>query len=242
MVLPALRPSALRRARVLGLPAVAAGLLALGVRPAVAQSAPAPAAPPVSAADPKDKFANLALNTGALGSQKVLVLPMGAVLVAAGAIRDTADDRRWRHPVRGPLAADSALERALALRAPEVQWVMPDEARRLAKRAAGLVPPAERLGQVMLLRNGNKTLPDPLRAHLRTLATMGGGRYALIPGGLVFRADSSGQVKAMLTLVAGDPRTGDVLFRTNAYGRGATADAALQSALDATLPPEPTVP
>jgi hypothetical protein len=229
---------------------LAGGLLAAGLACTAAASgahAQVAAALPDSAiraqiADPKDKFANLPFNTGAIASQKVLVLPIGGVFVNAAAVRDTAELRRWSHPVRGPLAADSALERALAMRAPEVQWVMSDETRRLAKRAAGLAPPAGKLGQVMLLRTGAKTLPDPLRANLRLLSSMGGGRYALVPADLVFRADESGAVKAVLTLVVGDPRTGAILFRTNAYGLGATPDEALRRAFDATLPPEPTVP
>jgi hypothetical protein len=196
-------------------------------------------APPPEA---KDKFANRRLAIGALGSQKVLVLPFAAVLVTDSAMTDTAAMRRWRDPVQGQAMADAAFTQALSIRAPEVSWILPDETRRMVKRAAGLLPEAERLGQVMLLRNGAKTLPDPLRAHLRTLSAMGGGRYALVPGGLVFRADTAGTTRVVMTLVVGDPRTGDVLWRTHAYGRGRTAEAALRAALDVTLPPEPTQP
>lgn len=218
-------------------------LLGCAVLPLAAQSDSARrAAMAATGAPVTDKLANRPLNVGALGSQKVMVLPMGAVLVSDGALRDTLAMRRWRQAAVAVPTVDTLFGEALALRAPEVAWVLPDETRRMVKRAAGLLPPAERLGQVMLLRNGSKVLPDPLRAHLRTLTAMGGGRYTLIPAGLVLRPDAEVGTQAVLTLVVGDPRTGEVLFRTNAYGRGATAEAALRAALDATLPPEPTLP
>ncbi len=219
-------------------PLLASGALMLAV-PAAAQSKDSAAA---ASPESKDRFANRKLNVGALGSQKVLVLPIGVVLVGDGAIADTAAMRLWRDPARSLGMADEALTNALALRSPEVAWVTPTETRRLVKRSAGLLPEAERLGQVMLLRNGAKTLPDPLRANLRTLSAMGGGRYALVPGGLVLRPDTAGTTRAVLTMIVGDPRTGEVLWRTHAYGRGIGADAALRAALDATLPPEPQLP
>lgn len=238
---PALR-LARRPARVLRARLLAAVLGVLVALPLAAQSDSARrAAMAATGAPAGDKLANRPLNVGALGSQRVMVLPMGAVLVSDGALRDTLAMRRWRQAAIVP-AVDTAFGEALALRAPEVSWILPDETRRMVKRAAGLLPPAERLGQVMLLRNGSKVLPDPLRAHLRTLTAMGGGRYTLIPAGLVLRPDAEVGTQAILTLVVGDPRTGEVLFRTNAYGRGATAEAALRAALDATLPPEPTLP
>jgi len=209
--------------------------------PLRAQS-PDSTARPAESPESKDKFANRLLSVGALGSQKVLVLPFGAVLVGDGAISDSSAMRLWRDPARGVARADTLFGQALALRAPEVAWIYPDETRRLTRRAAGLVPDAGRLGQVVLLRSGAKTLPDPLRANLRTLSAMGGGRYALVPGGLSLRPDTAGTTRAVITLVIGDPRTGEVLWRSHAYGRGMGADAAVMAALAAVLPPEPTLP
>jgi hypothetical protein len=63
-----------------------------------------------------------------------------------------------------------------------------------------------------------------------------GGRVAMVPAALGFVRDTSGRVRAELSLVAADTRSGRVLWRSLAVGNGADPDHALQAALVGVLP------
>jgi hypothetical protein len=163
------------------------------------------------------------LPTAGIAAQQVAVLPL--TLIAAD------DSLRWGGLLgerRAALAkADSVFGSLLQARAPEVTWILPDALRRAARRAPGIAPDPDQMGSAILLhpsRQRPEVVPDPLRSELRTLAALsggGGGRYVLVPAGLVFRRTSDrSSGTAELTIVLADVRTGRVGFRTVARGEG----------------------
>jgi len=194
------------------------------------------------------------LPTAGLAAQQVGVLPL--TLVAAD------DSLHWEALLaerRVALAkADSVLVTLLQARAPEVVWVLPDELRRAARRAPGIAANPDQMGTAILLRGTKQQpemVPDPLRGELRTLAALaGGGRYALVPAGLVFRRTVGPGVggaqhavplesgtpppiaTAELTVVMVDVRTGRVGFRTVARGEGDDPWTALTRAVKSLTP------
>lgn len=165
------------------------------------------------------------LPTAGIAAQQVAVLPL--TLIAA------EDSLRWGGLLgerRAALTkADSVLGSGLQARTPEVTWILPDALRRAARRAPGIAPDPDQMGSAILLhpsRQRPEVVPDPLRSELRTLAALagGGGRYVLVPAGLVFRRTSGlpdrSSGTAELTIVLADVRTGRVGFRTVARGEG----------------------
>jgi len=164
--------------------------------------------------------------------------------------------------------SDSVIGTLLTTRAPEVTWLLPDELRRAARHAPGIAPDPDQMGTAILLRGGGREeiVPDPLRHELRTLAALvgaGGGRFVLVPAGLVFRrtggpADGRmggaaegrtggvgaqhaaplphGLATAELTVVMVDVRTGRVGFRTVARGEGNDPWTALTGAVKSLTP------
>jgi hypothetical protein len=159
--------------------------------------------------------------------------------------------------------ADSVIGTLLQARAPEVTWVLPNELRRVARRAPGIAPNPDQMGSAILLhgsRHEPEIVPDPLRSQLRTLSALagsgGGGRYALIPAGLVFKrsggqapgraaggthpaSPQDGLPTAELTVVMVDVRTGRVDFRTVARGEGDDPWTALTRAVKSLTPGVP---
>ncbi|HEV2752126.1 MAG TPA: hypothetical protein VGV12_16505 [Gemmatimonadales bacterium] len=152
---------------------------------------------------------------------------------------------------------DSILGTLLQARAPEVTWILPDALRRAARRAPGIAPDPDQMGSAILLhgsKHNPETVPDPLRSELRTLAALagsGGGRYVLVPAGLVYRRSrgAPGSVEAQhaaplptalataeLTVVLADVRTGRVGFRTVARGEGPDPWTALTRAVKSLTP------
>jgi hypothetical protein len=194
------------------------------------------------------------LPTAGIAAQPVGVLPL--TLVAA------EDSLHWAALLgerRTALAkADSIIGTLLKARAPEVTWLLPDDLRRVARRAPGIAPPPDQMGTAILFRPSEQKpemVPDPLRSELRTLAALaGGGRYALVPAGLTFRrtggpADGRSvsqhptarppdrpTATAELTMVLVDVRTGWVGFRTVARGEGDDPWTALTRAVKSLTP------
>ena len=194
------------------------------------------------------------LPTAGIAAQKVAVLPL--TLVAA------EDSLHWEALLgerRVVLAkSDSIIGTLLQTRAPEVSWVLPDELRRVARRAPGIAPAPDQMGSAILFhatKEDPEMVPDPLRSELRTLAALvGGGRYALVPAGLTFRrtdgrADGRSESQhptarppgrpsatAELTVVLADVCTGRVGFRTVARGEGDDPWTALSRAVKTLTP------
>jgi hypothetical protein len=141
--------------------------------------------------------------------------------------------------------SDSIIATLLGTRAPEVTWVPPAELRHIARRAPGIVTDPDQMGTPFLRAERLVDVPDPLRSQLRTLMGLVGGRYALVPAGLVFRkpppppstpSPPSPYAKvpntlAELSVVLIDTRVGKVGWRTTARGEGDDAWSALARAV-----------
>lgn len=173
--------------------------------------------------------------THSLGGQDVAVLPITLVAIDPAFEGDSLFARYRDH--RATLTwADSVIGGALTERAPEVKWVLPPRLRKLARRAAGLVDDPDEMGQAVLRSPRLKDIPDQLQASLRNLTALINGRIVFVPAALGFIKDSGGQVRAELSLVAADARSGRILWRSVPAATGNTPAAALGSALAAVLP------
>lgn len=174
----------------------------------------------------------IALNTTALAGQIVGVMPTTLItardsLGGKAPFTDRAAATRW---------ADSVIGEALTTRAPEVNWKLPAQMRSLARRAPGIAPDPDFMGQAALRNPKIEKVPDPLIANLRTLMAIAGGRFVLVPASLSFQHDSTGAVDAHVNLAGVDTRTGNVAFRSYIKTPGPTPAAALEAAMAVLLP------
>jgi hypothetical protein len=192
-------------------------------------------------AQPPTPVRTAPLPTAGIAGQKVSVLPL--TLVAA------EDSLHWDAVIGDRRATldkcDSIIGTLLAGRSPEVTWVGPAELRRTARRAAGIAAEPDQMGIAFLRGDAVIDVPDPLRYQLRTLVALAGGRYALVPAGLVFRIAPrpAGPVGAQhaaplpmmavaeLSVVLVDARVGKVGWRTTARGEGQDPWTALTRAV-----------
>jgi hypothetical protein len=86
------------------------------------------------------------------------------------------------------------------------------------------------MGQAMLRSPKLRDLPDPLRSSLRNLMAVAGGRVVMVPASLGFGRQADGRLRADLSLVLADTRTGKVVWRSQAVGSGADPRQALDAA------------
>jgi hypothetical protein len=190
---------------------------------------PAPNVPPPSAQG------GPTVPTEALAGQNVAVMPITLVATDPALQSDTIytpyRDRRTTL-----LWADSLIGEAFTGRAPEVQWVLPPELRKIARRSPGIVSDPDQMGQAMLRSPKLKELPDPLRSSLRNLVAVVGGRVVMVPASLGFGRQADGRLRADLSLVLADTRNGKIVWRAQAAGSGADPREALDAALAAVLP------
>jgi hypothetical protein len=175
------------------------------------------------------------LPSEALAGKKVGVLPL-TLLVVDPTIQSDPIFSEYKDRRSGLHRADSLISEALLVRGPEVRWILPPELRKMSRRAAGFVPDPDEMGQAVLRAPKLENIPDPLRSSLRSLLAIADGRLALVPAALGFGPEPDGQIRADLSLVIGDARTGKVIWRSLALGRGKTPDEALNAALAAVLP------
>jgi hypothetical protein len=176
------------------------------------------------------------LPTAGIASARVPILPL--TLIAA------EDSLGWqarlgdRHAALA--AADSVLGTLITTRAPEVNWVLPEELRREARRAPTFATNPDQMGTALLRSGTLEMVPDPLRAELRTLVALADARYALVPAALVYRrtgTTSDGPMAtAELAIVLVDARLGRIGWRTVARGDGADPWTALTRAVKALTP------
>jgi hypothetical protein len=171
----------------------------------------------------------------ALAGQEVAVMPLTLVATDPAFLSDTTF-ARYRDRRTTLSWADSVIGDAFVGRAPEVRWVLPPELRKVARRSPGIVGDPDQMGQALLRSPKLRSIPDPLRSSLRNLMAVVGGRVAMVPASLGFVPDTARRVRAELSLVAADTRSGKVLWRSLALGSGPTPDAALAAALNAVLP------
>ena len=173
--------------------------------------------------------------TEGLAGQQVGLVPLTLVATDPAFQSDTLFDR-YRDRRTTLSWADSLIGDAFVGRAPEVKWVLPPALRKIARRAPGLVDDPDQMGQALLRSPKIRDVPDPLRASLRNLMAVAGGRVVMVPAALGFTREADGRVRAELSLVAADTRSGKVVWRSIALGDGPTPAAALTAALDAVLP------
>lgn len=186
-----------------------------------------------AADSPKEPIA--VLPTSRISGQTVAILPITMVV---------ADPALHADPVYAPYVdrhaslarADSLIGEGLLGRSPDVNWVPPRELRKMARRSAGYLADPDQMGQAVLRGPKILVVPDPLRSSLRSLMAVAGGRLVLVPAAIGFGPEADGQIRADLSLVLADARTGKVLWRSLAYGRGKSPDEALNAALAAVLP------
>ncbi|HET9385610.1 MAG TPA: hypothetical protein VFO67_10710 [Gemmatimonadales bacterium] len=173
------------------------------------------------------------LPTAGLAGQRVALTPL--TLVGA------EDTLRWDSLLADRRAmldkSDSIIGALLSARAPEVTWVGPAELRRTARRAAGVATDPDQLGTAFLRADKLIEVPDPLRYQLRTLVGLAGGRFAMIPAGLVYRRrPGRTDATAELSIVMVDTRVGRVGWRTVARGDGEDPWTALTKAVKSLTP------
>ena len=179
------------------------------------------------------------LSTAGLAGQMVTVLPL-TMVVADTRIPGTAGPKARAGILRW---ADSVFNDALIERAPEVDWVFPPALRRATTRAGGLLPSPDRMGQSVMRSSNMKDTPDPLRGYIRQLVALAGGaRFALIPAAMWITPTKSDTLVVELSAVLTDARTGRVMWRTLAAGRGETMADAYHAALATILAADGTSP
>jgi hypothetical protein len=176
------------------------------------------------------------LPTAGLAGQRVALTPLALVAAEDSLHWDTLiGDRRATLD-----KCDSIISTFLVARAPEVTWVGPPELRRIARRAAGIAAEPDQMGTPFLRASNIVDVPDPLRSQLRTMMGLVGGRYVMIPAGLVFRRKvgrpDSRTATAELSVVMVDTRVGRVGWRTVARGDGDDPWTALTRAVKALTP------
>jgi hypothetical protein len=176
------------------------------------------------------------LPTAGLAGQRVAITPLA--LVAA------EDTLHWDALIADRRTtldkSDSIIGTLLTARAPEVTWVGPAELRHAARRAPGIAADPDQLGTPFLRATNIVDVPDPLRYQLRTMMGLVGGRYVLVPAGLVFRRTvgrSEGRTAtAELSVVLIDSRVGKIGWRTTARGEGDDPWTALTRAVKSLTP------
>jgi hypothetical protein len=183
------------------------------------------------------KVPALPVPTQGLAGQQVALVPLTLIATDPAFQADTLFDA-YRDRRTTLTWADSLIGDAFVGRAPEVKWVLPPALRKIARRAPGIVDDPDQMGQALLRAPRIKDVPDPLRASLRNLMAVVGGRVVMVPAALGFSPDTTGRVRAELSLVAADTRSGKVVWRSLALGVGPTPAAALAAALDGILPLE----
>ena len=178
------------------------------------------------------------LPVATLAGRKVAVFPI-TYLVADETLgwREAIGSREER------LArADSLLEEFLLERAPEVDWVFPEDLRRAARQAPSMPWNPDRIGTAVLRDPAMEKIPAPLISNMRNLVAVVGDRWALVPAALVFGEPIDTTLDggmAKLTVSVVDVRQG--LVRWYGYGYGVAADpwSTFRIALDEFLPIRP---
>lgn len=174
-------------------------------------------------------------STQAVAGKTVGVLPL-TLVVADPALQSDSGYAQYRDRRLALSRADSMIGEALLERGPEVKWVLPPELRKMARRSGGFIPDPDQMGQAVLRSPKLTSIPDPLRASMRNLLAIADTRLALVPASLSFSPEMGGQIRADLSVVLADTRSGKVLWRSLALGRGRSPDQALNSALATLLP------
>jgi hypothetical protein len=133
-------------------------------------------------------------------------------------------------------SADSVMAGVLQERVPEVEWVYPDALREAARRSPGMLANPDRMGTAVLRNQQLKTVPFPLVSDMRNLVGVAAERYALVPAAIGFEPDSVAGVRARLSVVLPDLRSGAIRWRSVMTGTGPDPWSALEAAVVALAP------
>jgi hypothetical protein len=182
-----------------------------------------------------EKFDNNALSVVPLSGQQVALLPITMVVADTSVERDSSY-AAFRGRAAALARTDSLITESFQTRAPEITWIPPNELRRIARRAPGMLSDPGTYGQAMLRSPRLEQVPDALGANLRKLVAISGGRLVFVPAALGFSRDEASQVRADLSLVLVDTRRNTIVWRSQAHGTGATPDEALTAALATVFP------
>ncbi|HEX3927495.1 MAG TPA: hypothetical protein VHW65_05820 [Gemmatimonadales bacterium] len=174
------------------------------------------------------------LSLAAIAGQHIPVLPTTYVLVAQPTMHPAG------YPVdraRRLLWADSIIIDQLTNLGPAVSWLSPDDMRKAFRRAGGMLVDPDRMGQDMMAGDKMKTVFDPLLGYLRRyVAMMNAERFAMIPAVITFSTLPGDTVRADVTYVLADTRTGAVIWRSHPVGLALNAADALASTIAHILP------
>jgi hypothetical protein len=172
-----------------------------------------------------------ALAVAPLAGQPIPVLPL-SYLTASSPVDEQLPAGR-----EAQLAwADSIIGAMLVGRGPEVDWVLPEALRAVARRAPATVTDPDRMGHAVMRASGLDRTPDPLRSYLRALSAMTNSRTVMIPAAVRFSSDSTGGIRAETVLVVVDTRNGGVIWRSHPVATASTAAAALAATIAHILP------
>lgn len=177
---------------------------------------------------------SLPLPTTAIAGQPVAVYPL-TFLVTEETLRQAGWGEQVQPREEALRRADSLIAVFLTERAPEADWVLPAELRRVHRQAPNMLANPDKMG-TSLLRSEFERVPDPLRIQMRSLTGVVGEQWALVPASLIFFAESDGQGRAELTMVLVDVRLGRPVWRTVAEGVGPDAWTATWNALKTLVP------
>ena len=176
----------------------------------------------------------LPLPTAGIAGQPVTVYPL-TFLVTEETLREAGWDEQVQSREDALRRADSLIAAFLTERAPEADWILPEELRRVHRQAPNMLGDPDKMG-TSLLRSEFEQVPDPLRIQMRSLTGVVGEQWALVPASLVFFAEPDGQGRAELTMVLVDVRRGRPVWRTVADGVGPDAWTATWNALKTLVP------
>lgn len=126
-------------------------------------------------------------------------------------------------PGTGSPAADAELAFALGERGPAVEWVLPDEIRRVLARSPGVQVTPDALPVGPFLRGSVQRVGDPLFGDLIRLSALTSTQVALIPVRVRSgqdAVDGTWRVEILGTFL--DVRSGRVLWTGVVDGRGGT--------------------
>lgn len=183
-----------------------------------------------------DKYANRVLAIPALAGQTVAVLPLTSLMRDSSVAQDSALGP-YLMRVTGIKRFDSVFTGFLSENIVDTRWVFPDDLRKMSARSGGYLPDPDFIGQAALWNSKiEKKVPEPIQSRLRSVSAISGARSIMVPVGAQFERDSTGMLSVLVGLVLVDARVGEVRWRTYTRGRGPTGDAAIRSAIMASLP------
>jgi hypothetical protein len=184
------------------------------------------------------EYQDRVLGVQALAGQIVAVTPITFIGADSSLKGDSALVLYWNRAA-GLRHFDSLFGDYLTSVLLETKWVLPDELRKISVRSSGYFPDPDLMGQGAMRNPGiKKKVPEPLQSKLRAISGVTNARAVIIPAGVVFDRDSTGMLRANVSVVLVDPRLGDIKYRTISVGKGVTPDACLRAAFAIMVPPQ----